>query len=115
MKKIKTTKTNIMKNYEYVISVPYCQLQSLLSDIAPQSYTCGVDGWNADVYQVAPNTVIVTGYCPFGNVKPYFRLNERYEKLANQVFIDSDEYEIWEAKIRELVNQYVQEVLESKG
>lgn len=104
-----------MESNTNIISVPYCQLQSLLHVLEPQAYTCGVYGWNADVYQVAPDTVIVMGYRPFGNVKPHHRLNKKYEKLAEQALSVCTKCEICEAKINELINLYVKEVLESEG
>lgn len=66
--KYKTTKKEVLNEYESVISVGYCDLQNLLWYVDPYAYTSGMYGWNADVYVVDCNTVIVTGYRPFGNV-----------------------------------------------
>ena len=44
-----------------------CDLQSALP--APAYYTCGIYGWNADVFILDIDTVVVAGYRPFGNVK----------------------------------------------
>lgn len=45
----------------YLISAGYGDLQDLLSFHEPSAYTCGVYGWNFDVYDVHGVT-ICTGY-----------------------------------------------------
>lgn len=47
--KAKVTKKAIMQNYT-CISVGYCKLQTLLQYHNAQYYTCGYDGWHADIY-----------------------------------------------------------------
>ena len=58
-----------MNAYRNVIKVGYCDLQNALIGIEPNFYTAGVYGWNADVYVIDRDTVIVTGYRPFGNIE----------------------------------------------
>ena len=58
-----------MSAYRNVIKVGYCDLQDALKWREPNFYTAGVYGWNADVYVIDCDTVIVTGYRPFGNVE----------------------------------------------
>lgn len=60
MAKCKITRKWIEQNYTCV-SVGYCGLQYLLSFQSPQYYTCGVYGWNCDVYTFG-NYAITTGY-----------------------------------------------------
>lgn len=67
--KTQTTKRAIMNSFKTVISVGYCDLQSALTWREPNFYTKGIYGWNADVYVIDDETVIVTGYRPFGNMK----------------------------------------------
>ena len=61
--KIKTTRKSIVDNYpaNRIISVGYCGLANLLSVAEPIAYTCGVYGWNFDVYNV-DGLIICTGY-----------------------------------------------------
>lgn len=66
--KTRITKKAIMSTYSNVIKVGYCDLQDALKGREPNFYTAGVYGWNADVYVIDCDTVIVTGYRPFGNV-----------------------------------------------
>ena len=67
--KTKITKKAIMSAYRNVIKVGYCDLQDALKWREPNFYTAGVYGWNADVYVIDCDTVIVTGYRPFGNIE----------------------------------------------
>lgn len=67
--KTKTTKRAIMNTFTNVIKVGYCDMQSALAQREPNFYTAGVYGWNADVYVIDTDTVIVTGYRPYGNVE----------------------------------------------
>ena len=83
--KYRTTKREIMNNYDNVISCSYCGLQRLLSCANPESYTCGVYGWNADIYKVDCNTVIVTGYRPFGRCSIDYDTSKRYERAAEEI------------------------------
>lgn len=55
--------------YRNVIKVGYCDMQDALKWREPTFYTAGVYGWNADVYVIDYDTVIVTGYRPFGNME----------------------------------------------
>ena len=81
--KYQTTKKAIMEHYPRVISVGYCNLQTLLAYQTPVAYTCGTYGWNADVYDFGAGAVIVTGYRPFGNFKAGYDLCRKYETLAD--------------------------------
>ena len=67
--KTKTTKKAIMGAFDNVIKVGYCDMQDALKWREPNFYTAGVYGWNADVYVIDIDTVIVTGYRPFGNIE----------------------------------------------
>ena len=67
--KTQTTKKAIMSTYRNVIKVGYCGLQYALKWREPNFYTAGAYGWNSDVYFIDSDTVIVTGYRPFGNLE----------------------------------------------
>lgn len=67
--KTKITKKAIMGAYRNVIKVGYCDMQDALKWSEPNFCTVGVYGWNADVYVIDYDTVIVTGYRPFGNIE----------------------------------------------
>ena len=59
--KYKTTAKAIREGSCNPRSVGYCDLQYLLNNHSPIAYTCGVYGWNFDVYEVYGVT-ICTGY-----------------------------------------------------
>lgn len=59
--KYKTTRKAIVNGSANVRCAGYCDLQSLLYNHAPIAYTCGIYGWNFDVYDVYGIT-ICTGY-----------------------------------------------------
>ena len=60
MSKAKVTRKWAASNYTCV-SVGYCDLRYLLRFQNPQFYTCGVYGWNCDIYTFG-NYAITTGY-----------------------------------------------------
>lgn len=83
--KYATTKKAILSNYPNVIKVGYCSLQTLLKFRSPSAYTASKTyGWRADVYEITPDTVIVTGYAPFGNIVPDYEIIKKYEEKAQK-------------------------------
>ena len=83
--KYATTKKAILSNYPNVIKVGYCSLQTLLEFHSPSAYTASKTyGWRADVYEITPDTVIVTGYAPFGNIVPDYEIVKKYEEKAQK-------------------------------
>lgn len=84
--KYETTKKAILSNYPNVIKVGYCSLQTLLKFHSPSAYTASKTyGWRADVYEITPDTVIVTGYGPFGNIVPDYEIIKEYEEKAKEL------------------------------
>ncbi len=81
--KYKTTKADVMNGYGFVVSSGFGNLQNLLSLENPVAYTCGVYGWNADVYQFE-GFAIVTGYRPFG-VAISFEMVREVERKAKSI------------------------------
>ena len=59
--KYKTTAKALREGVRNLRSAGYCDLQYLLTNHSPVAYTCGVYGWNFDVYEVYGLT-ICTGY-----------------------------------------------------
>ena len=78
------------------ISVPYCAIQNLLHYKTRTGYTCGIYGWNADIYTFA-NCAIVTGYRPFGKSVSY-ELCKEYDKKAEKVLYSDKRYKKYESK-----------------
>lgn len=59
--KVKTTTKYIKAVHNNIKCAGYCELSNLLRGREPIAYTCGVYGWNYDVYFVKGVT-ICTGY-----------------------------------------------------
>nr|DAT45262.1 MAG TPA: Pyroglutamyl peptidase [Caudoviricetes sp.] len=107
--KFKTTKKVINEVYRNIICVGYADLHYLLNLLEPTAYTAGVYGWNADIYNIN-NVVIVTGYRPFGNIKPDYTIVDKYEELAKNIYIDTKDYTECKEKLNNLINEFIEEV-----
>lgn len=68
--KFKTTQKAIKANYNTIICVPYCGLQTLLNYESPVAYTVRREGWAADIYDMCGGVAIVTGYAPIRKYSP---------------------------------------------
>ena len=55
--KYKTTAKAVKNGFANVKCAGYCDLQHLLKNHEPNAYTCGVYGWNFDVYEVYGVTI----------------------------------------------------------
>lgn len=106
--KFKTTKRAVMNGYWKIIEVGYCDLQYLLGFLSPTAYTCGIYGWNADIYEMPfkANICICTGYRPFGNVHPDWQVTDKYNKQAKNCHTNDE--------LMDLLKQFVEEVKEEK-
>ena len=84
--KVKVTKKQVMSSYSNILKLSYCELQRLLNRFSPQYYTCGINGWNADIY-IIDGMCIVTGYYPFGGEFPSSaeidRVKKEYQELKD--------------------------------
>lgn len=107
--KFKTTQKAIKNGYENVIGVSYCALQRLLSCESEIAYTTRIEGWGADIYQFG-NTAIVTGYSPFGNIRPGYEVNQRYEQKAMAATDGIYKWNEKKAILNELIKEYIKEV-----
>lgn len=107
--KFKTTKKEVMSGYPVVICVGYCSLQSLLSCKRETAYTTRREGWAADVFEVSPSVAIVTGYAPFGNVRPDYSITRRYEEDALRVCSNVFNWDERERQLDGLLKNFVKE------
>lgn len=109
--KFKTTQKEIRANYNKIICVPYCGLQTLLNYESPVAYTVRREGWAADIYDMGGGVAIVTGYVPFGNIRPSYELRERYETQAEKIRYDySLSYEQQRESLKGLARDFIKEV-----
>ena len=99
-----------MANYHKVIEISYCGVQSLLRHKNPIAFTCGMYGWNSDIYDMGKGVAIVTGYRPFGNVHPNYDIVNYFEKQATNI-CENVPYEEREGVLDILINGFIKEVL----
>jgi hypothetical protein len=104
--KFKTTKKEIMDNYSSIIKTGYCSIQYLLRYVEPSAYTCGSDGWNADIYLIK-NVAIVTGYKPFGNIVPGYEVNKHYDDLAIAIVNERITWQEQKEQLNMLIDDYI--------
>ena len=108
--KFKTTKKEIMRGYYKVIEAGYCGLQHLLYYKNPIAYTCGVYGWNADIYEVAAGVAICTGYRPFGNVDIDYELAREYDEKAQKIICNTKIENVKE-ELEKLLKEFLEKVV----
>lgn len=109
--KFRTTQKAVNAGYDKRISIGYCNIQTLLAGVDPVAYTARREGWGADIYDMGGGVAIVTGYAPFGNVKPGYEIQRRYEEQAREIRYDySRTWEEMQAALQELLRQFVKEV-----
>lgn len=112
MKKIKVNKKDIMTGWRNVICVGYCNLQYLLYYKNADFCTIRREGWGADIYKIDYNTVIVTGYAPFGNIRPDYELQTKYENMARIIVCDyKKDYQEAVKELDELLQGFIAEVV----
>lgn len=121
MIKLKATKKEMREHYWCILSVGYCDLQSLLGERQPFAYSSRVEGWACDYYEV-DGVLISTGYAPLStkNMIVDYNILKEYENKSIEVdklYLPLDERKAKkEALLKELVNKLVKtdEVLGGK-
>lgn len=107
--KFKTTAKEIRQGGGRVVSAGYCDLWNLLTFEDPVAYTCGVYGWNFDVYQVDGLT-ICTGYRGMvGRTANNIREYEARARKINEEMMWKAPYEERKAAIRALLAEFVKQ------
>ena len=103
--KYKTTAKELKSGYYNIISVGYCELQSLLNYKSPVAYSAGVYGWNFDVYDI-DGVAIVTGYrpVPAKNSKANYDLVIKYELKAQEAKTKEEKDVLITEFIKEAIN-----------
>lgn len=110
--KIRTTKKAIRVAYSNIICLSYCSLRAL-DYLDADYYGTRCEGWAFDAYIISNDTVIVTGYAPFGNVKPTYTVIENYNKKLVPIvdkYRETVNYERFISEVQELVKAFAVEV-----
>lgn len=106
--KIKTTRKAIVNGSARIVCAGYCDLSHLLTNHSPVAYTCGVYGWNFDVYEINGLT-ICTGY----RGMPGRRANNiaAYEEKARRILNGKSavSFEKKQKQVEQLLNEFVEQ------
>ena len=110
--KFKTTKKAIRDNYDFIISIGYCNLQRTLSHENPTAYSTRGDGWACDYYDL-DGFMICTGYSPIEskNTKPLnYETTQKYELKAEKIIHDNRfNFEKSKEDLRKLIDELIAE------
>lgn len=106
--KFKTTRKAIVNGSNNIVCAGYCDLWHLLSNHSPIAYTCGVYGWNFDVYEMDGLT-ICTGY----RGMPGRRANNInvYEQKAREIMSweNKSSYEEKQKQLEQLLHEFIKQ------
>lgn len=111
MAKIKATAKSIKNAYRNIIAIGYCDLYYILQHFSPAYYTCGINGWNSDVYIINEDTVISTGYRPIHGKYAASKLIEEYNQKGNELVTKYNSYSEREELAKIYLNEFVDRVL----
>ena len=109
--KFRTTQKAVRAGFSKIICISYCGLQNLLNYENPVAYTVRREGWGADIYDMGGGVAIVTGYAPFGNIKPSFGMVHTFDYKAENIRYNySLSWEEQREQIRKLQRDFIREV-----
>ena len=118
--KFKTTTKKIKENYsqDYILSIGYCDLQTLLKYESPIAFTSGIYGWNYDLYEI-DGIAICTRYRGMPQGKSFdYSIVRKYEtkaqKIADRRKKDDETWAHYDNKqrksVKKLLKQFLKEV-----
>lgn len=108
--KYKTTAKSIRESYGKKIAISYCGMQNLLWNHSPIAYTCGVYGWNFDVYAV-DGVTICTGYRGMvGKSVDYDVLHDYETKAEKERYNIALSYEERQEAVEQLLKEFLSKV-----
>ena len=75
-----------MRDNYRILSIGYCDAQSLLAFESPVAYSSGAYGWCCDYYYIG-DVVVSTGYSPISskNMRKDYDLVKQYEEKARKL------------------------------
>lgn len=103
-------KKHVRAAYPIVAYCGYCDLQYTLYSTPKVGHTERAEGWGCDVYEIAPDIALTTGYDPFGNRRLPLAITERYEKKAKQILEENSYNYIAKEKLEVLLNELAAEI-----
>lgn len=103
-------KKHVRAKYPIVAYCGYCNLQYALYFTPKIGHTERAEGWGCDIYELAPDIALTTGYAPFGNRRLPLAITERYEKKAKQILEENSCNYTAKEKLEVLLNELVAEI-----
>lgn len=104
--KAKITKLAVKQNFNSILSLGYCEVQYLTYFKRPFGYSCGVNGWSCDYYDI-DGVCLSTGYSPIGSDVDY-KLLVKFEKAAQKIVTDYTlPYELKAKKVNKLLTDFI--------
>ena len=94
--KNRVTRNQLKADYYDVYNIRYGYIQDITSYLRCTMYTCGIYGWNSDIYDCMNGYAISTGYRPCGNKSIdrdiYIKYNERFSRLKHKTSVKAIQY-----------------------
>lgn len=115
---IKASAKDLQESF-FVVSVPYCDLQNLLTFEGPVFYTTGVYGWNSSNYTLKGDRsqiLLSTGYRPVKGFYPSSELVKKYESKAASIRNNrnKDTRKALDSLVKKFVDAVISEYLATK-
>lgn len=103
-------KKHVRAEYPIVAYCNYCNLQYALYFTPKIGHTKRAEGWGCNIYKLAPDIALTTGYAPFGNRRLPLAITERYEKKAKQILEENSYNYTAKEKLEALLNELAAEI-----
>ena len=103
-------KKHVRAEYPIVAYCGYCDLQYTLYFAPKIGHTERAEGWGCNIYELAPDIALTTGYAPFGNRRLPLAITARYEKKAKQILEENSCNYTAKEKLEALLNELAAEI-----
>ena len=113
MMKFRTTSKEL-RGLPYTYKCGYCALQHLLHYVNPVAYTCGVYGWNFDVYELKGYITITTGYRGMVGKQIDYDICKKYDVKAEKIIYNYTakwSCETKKRKVTKLLEKFCDEIV----
>ena len=103
-------KKHVRAEYPIVAYCGYCDLQYTLYFAPKIGHTERAEGWGCNIYELAPDIALTTGYDPFGNRRLPLAFTERYEEKAKQILRENNYSYIAKEELERLLTELAAEI-----
>lgn len=103
-------KKHVRAEYPIVAYCGYCDLQYTLYFAPKIGHTERAEGWGCNIYELAPDIALTTGYDPFGNRRLPLAFTKRYEEKAKQILRENNYSYIAKEELERLLTELAAEI-----